>query len=139
MYPKWLWPAFAAPGVIWLLLLFLIPFYAVVGVAFGGVDPIFQTPVPTWNPLQWDYAIFLDTLRGFLPGNEYWGVFLRTTAYVALALAISLAIGYPVAYYISRHSRRTKSLLLALLCSRRKATSMPSSDGRISSRRRRTG
>jgi ABC-type spermidine/putrescine transport system permease subunit I len=115
MYPKWLWPAFALPGVTWLILLFLVPFYAIIGVAFGGVDPIFQTPVPTWNPLQWDYASFLATLQGFLPGHEYWRIFLRTTAYVAIALAICLLIGYPVAYYIARHTHRTKSLLIALL------------------------
>jgi len=115
MYPKWLWPAFALPGVIWLILLFLTPFYAVIGVAFGGVDPIFQNPVPAWNPLAWDFTSFLDTLRGFLPGRTYWGVFLRTTEYVAISLALCLLIGYPVAYYISRHCRRTKSLLLALL------------------------
>ena len=36
MYPKWLWPAFALPGVVWLILLFLVPFYAVI----SGVDPI---------------------------------------------------------------------------------------------------
>ena len=50
MYPRWLWPVFAVPGVVWLILLFLVPFYAVIGVAFGGVDPVFQNPIPTWNP-----------------------------------------------------------------------------------------
>jgi putrescine transport system permease protein len=115
MYPKWLWPAFAIPGVFWLILLFLVPFYAVIGVAFGGVDPIFQNPIPTWNPMHWDYASALATLGGFLPGHEYWQVFLRTTEYVAISLASCLLIGYPVAYYISRHAKRSKSLLLALL------------------------
>jgi len=115
MYPKWLWPVFALPGVVWLILLFLTPFYAVVGVAFGGVDPIFQNPLPAWNPLDWDFTSFLDTLSGFLPGRTYWGIFLRTAEYVGIALAISLIVGYPVAYYITRHSGRMKSLLLALL------------------------
>jgi ABC-type spermidine/putrescine transport system permease subunit I len=115
MYPKWLWPAFAIPGVFWLVLLFLVPFYAVIGVAFGGVDPIFQNPIPSWNPLDWDFTSALATLAGFLPGHEYWQVFLRTTEYVAISLAGCLLIGYPVAYYISRHARRTKSLLLGLL------------------------
>ena len=115
MHPKWFWPAFAIPGVIWLILLFLVPFYAVIGVAFGGVDPIFQTPIPTWNPLHWSLASALDTLKGFLPGHEYWRVFLRTTEYVAAALTLCLLVGYPVAYYVSRHARRSKPLLLALL------------------------
>jgi ABC-type spermidine/putrescine transport system permease subunit I len=115
MYPRWLWPLFAIPGVVWLILLFLVPFYALIGVAFGGVDPIFQNPIPTWNPLGWDFSSALDTLHGFLPGNEYWQIFLRTTEYVAIALTASLLVGYPVAYYVSRHARRSKSLLLALL------------------------
>ncbi|HEY5247753.1 MAG TPA: hypothetical protein VIJ15_04760, partial [Dermatophilaceae bacterium] len=48
------WPALALPGIICLALLFLIPLYVVLALAFGGLDPIFRTPVPTWNPLQWD-------------------------------------------------------------------------------------
>ena len=115
MYPRWIWPVFAAPGVVWLILLFLVPFYAVIGVTFGGVDPIFQNPLPTWNPIDWDYAAMGKTLTGFLPGNQYWAVFLRTAFYVAVALSGSLLIGYPVAYYISRHARNTKSILLVLI------------------------
>ncbi|HVT51644.1 MAG TPA: ABC transporter permease [Dongiaceae bacterium] len=115
MYPKWLWPVFAVPGVLWLILLFLVPFYAVIGVAFGGIDPIFMNAVPTWNPVDWDYSSMIDTLHGFLPGNSYWTVLVRTTVYVALALTGSLLIGYPVAYYISRHAKKTKGILLALL------------------------
>jgi spermidine/putrescine transport system permease protein len=115
MYPRGLWPLFALPGIVWLLLLFLVPFYAVIAVAFGTVDPIFQNPVPVWNPLDWNYDYVLETLIGFLPGNDYWRVFVRTTKYVAASLALCLLIGYPVAYYISRHAGRTKSLLVALL------------------------
>jgi spermidine/putrescine transport system permease protein len=115
VYPKWLWPVFAVPGVVWLILLFLVPFYAVIGVAFGGIDPIFMNAVPTWNPADWDYGSMIETLKGFLPGNSYWTVLIRTTVYVALALTGSLLIGYPVAYYISRHAKKTKSVLLALL------------------------
>jgi spermidine/putrescine transport system permease protein len=115
LYPKWLWPVFAVPGVVWLILLFLVPFYAVIGVAFGGIDPIFMNAVPSWSPADWQYDSMIATLKGFLPGNSYWTVMVRTTIYVALALAGSLAIGYPVAYYISRHAKRTKGVLLALL------------------------
>lgn len=115
MYPKWLWPGLALPGTVWLILLFLVPFYAVVGVAFGGVDPIFQNPVPSWNPLNWDFAAVLETLAGFLPGHEYWKIFLRTSEYVALALSGCLLIGYPVAYYVSRHAQRSKPILVALI------------------------
>ena len=52
MYPRWLWPAFAIPGVVWLLILFLLPFYAVIGVAFGNVDPILLTADPGLEPAR---------------------------------------------------------------------------------------
>ena len=83
--------------------------------AFGTVDPIFSNPVPVWNPLHWQF----DTMRGVLhdlrPGQPFWTVFVRTFAYVGIALAGCLAIGYPVAYYLARYARRTKTLLLVLL------------------------
>jgi spermidine/putrescine transport system permease protein len=115
VYPKWLWPVFAVPGVVWLILLFLVPFYAVIGVAFGGVDPIFLNAVPNWNPFSWNYDTLLQTLAGFLPGHQYWGIFVRTVVYVTVALTGSLLLGYPVAYYVSRHAKRTKMLLIALI------------------------
>jgi putrescine transport system permease protein len=115
MYPRWLWQVFAFPGVLWLILLFVVPFYAVVGVAFGDLDPIFRTPVPIWNPLEWNYDKAAVIMQRFMPGESYWGVFQRTTVYVALAVSISLVIAYPVAYYISRHAHKTKVLLLVLL------------------------
>ena len=115
MYPRWLWPAFAIPGVVWLLILFLLPFYAVIGVAFGNIDPILQTPIPAWNPLNWNIGWVAHVLNELTPGGVYWDVFLRTFRYVALSLGGCILIGYPVAYYIARHASRTKSLLLILL------------------------
>ncbi|MDX6545118.1 MAG: spermidine/putrescine transport system permease protein [Gaiellales bacterium] len=115
MYPRWLWPLFALPGVVWLAILFLLPFYAVVGVAFGSVDPILLTAVPAWSPLQWNTGWMAHVLGELAPGGIYWTVMLRTTEYVGFSLAGCMLIGYPVAYYIARHASRTKSLLLILL------------------------
>ena len=115
MYRRWLWPGFALPGIVWLIVLFLVPFYAVVAVAFGTVDPILLQPVPVWNPLEWNVGWILEVLERLAPGGSFFGVAIRTIVYVAIALALSLLIGYPVAYYIARHAGRTKSLLLILL------------------------
>jgi ABC-type spermidine/putrescine transport system permease subunit I len=115
MYPRWLWPGFSFPGVIWLILLFLVPFYAVIGVAFGSVDPLLQTPIPAWNPANWNLGWMTQVLHDLGPGGVYWEAVKRTIWYVGLSLALSLLIGYPVAYYIARHARRTKALLLILL------------------------
>ena len=52
---------------------------------------------------------------GSLPGGEYWPSIRNTIVYVAVALGLCFAIGYPVAYYIARHAKRTKTLLIVLL------------------------
>ncbi len=115
MYPRWLWRGFALPGVVWLILLFIIPFYAVTAVAFGQVNPILLTPEPIWNPLQWNVGWMNEALTRLRPGGDLWVVFVRTCEYVVLSVGMCIAIGYPVAYYIARHASRTKSLLLILL------------------------
>ena len=48
--PRWFWPPLAAPATIWLLLFFVLPFYVVLSVAFGTLDPIFLTAEPVYNP-----------------------------------------------------------------------------------------
>jgi spermidine/putrescine transport system permease protein len=115
VYRRWLWPGFAFPGVVWLIVLFLVPFYAVVAVAFGTVDPVLLQPVPVWNPLEWNVGWIVEVLERLAPGGTWFGVAGRTIAYVGIAVVLSLLIGYPVAYYIARHAGRTKSLLLILL------------------------
>jgi putrescine transport system permease protein len=115
VYRRWLWPGFAFPGIVWLIVLFLVPFYAVVAVAFGTVDPVLLQPVPVWNPLEWNVGWILEVLDRLAPGGSFFGVAVRTIVYVGIALVLSLLIGYPVAYYIARHAGRTKSLLLILL------------------------
>jgi spermidine/putrescine transport system permease protein len=115
VYRRWLWPGFAFPGVLWLILLFAVPFYAVVAVAFGTVDPIFLQPVPVWNPLEWNVGWISEVLDRISPGGNLFGVAIRTIEYVAIALGLSLAIGYPVAYYIARHAGRWKNILLVLI------------------------
>jgi spermidine/putrescine transport system permease protein len=113
-YARWFWPAFAWPGLLWLILLFLVPFYAVLAVAFGQVDPILRTPLPVWNPLLWNTDSIEFALTEVLRGS-FQIVFLRTLLYVAAAVVLSLLVGYPVAYYISRHGGRFKTVLLVLL------------------------
>ncbi len=111
---RWVWPAFAAPGLLWLVLLFLTPFYAILAVSMGRLDPIFNTAEPVWNPLDWNATPFVDAVRDLF-GGALGRTFLRTIIFVAIASGLSLLIGYPVAYYISRRAGRRKVLLLILL------------------------
>ena len=111
---RWLWPAFAAPGLLWLVLLFLTPFYAILAVAMGRRDPIFGTAEPVWNPFEWNPAAFGEVFDELLYG-QLGGIFLRTFGYVAVASLLCLLIGYPVAYYVARHSGTRRTLLLVLI------------------------
>jgi spermidine/putrescine transport system permease protein len=71
--------------------------------------------VPFWNPLDWNVGYLLQTLRNIWTGGQYLTVFLRTFAYVGIAIVLSLLIGYPVAYYAARHAGRWKGIVLLLL------------------------
>jgi ABC-type spermidine/putrescine transport system permease subunit I len=112
----WLWQALAAPGIGWLLLLFIAPLYVVLAVVFGGVDPIFRTAKPIWNPLQWDPTQFNFVVTHIVGANDIFGpAILRTFVYVGLASAICLLVAFPVAYYTARLAGRYKGLLLTVL------------------------
>lgn len=111
---NWLWAALAGPGVAWMALFFVVPFYAIAAVAFGRVDPIVQTAVPEWNPRYWDFAAFHGVLVRSTTGDLR-TVFGRTGLYVVLALFGCILIGYPVAYFVSRHAGRWRATLLVLL------------------------
>jgi spermidine/putrescine transport system permease protein len=86
----------------------------VLAVAFGNTNT-FNEVVPFWSPTQWNVGYMLEVLDNIWSGGQFLTVFLRTLAYVGIALAISLLIGYPVAYYTARHAGRWKWLLLLAL------------------------
>ena len=111
-----LWPLLAVPGILWLLLLFLVPLYVVLAIVFGRVDPVFRTPVPVWNPLLWNSSQFLDVFRHIVGSDGFFGpALLRTAVYVLAASCGCLLVAYPVAYYTARLAGRHRKLLLALL------------------------
>jgi len=111
---RWLWRVLAIPGVAWLSVFFLVAMYAVLSVALGNQDTLNQ-PVPFWNPLDWNVGYLLETLRNIVHDGPFLKVFLRTIAYVAVAMALSIMIGYPVAYYAARHAGRWRGIVLLLL------------------------
>ena len=114
-YPRWYWPAFTASGLIWLVVLFVLPFYVVVSVAFGTVDPFFRTPLPVYQPWWWSFSTFTATLQKFSAGGIYFDPLIRTLTFVFFASVICLVIGYAVAYYTARFAGKRKGLILVLL------------------------
>lgn len=109
-----LWPALALPGTFWLVALFLVPFYAVMAVAFSGSINLFGEPLPAWNPLDWRFTTFTQVISDSVSG-PYQAVWIRTGLYTGSALLICIAVGYPVAYFTARLAGRRRGLVLALI------------------------
>ncbi len=112
-FPRWFWPSFATPAIVWLLLFFVLPFYVILSVALGGLDQIFLTATPVYNPLHWTFGPFREVVSGLVTTDTiYQETFVRTLVYVGIATALCLLIGYPVAYFIARHAGRAKTFFL---------------------------
>jgi ABC-type spermidine/putrescine transport system permease subunit I len=109
-------PLLALPGIVWLLVFFVAPLYVVLAVVFGGLDPIFRTAVPVWNPAYWDTTQMRYVLGHIVGPDGFFGpAMLRTVVYVLVASVLCLLIAFPIAYYVARLAGRWRGLLLALL------------------------
>jgi spermidine/putrescine transport system permease protein len=113
--PRGFWQAFSLPAALFLLLFFVFPFYVVLAVTFGTVDPILRSPVPAWNPTTWDPAIIRFTLSNIAHSDGlYHTPFINTFVFVGIASVLCLVIAYPFAYFVARRSGRYKAVFLAL-------------------------
>jgi ABC-type spermidine/putrescine transport system permease subunit I len=112
-YPRWFWPSFAIPAIVWQAVFFLLALYVIVAVAFGTTD-FFRNPVPIYQPWYWDFETFRETLSRVIT-DSFQQVYLRTFAYVAVASLLCLLIGFPVAYFVARYGGRRKILFVVLL------------------------
>jgi ABC-type spermidine/putrescine transport system permease subunit I len=113
LYPRGFWATMALPGVAWVVALFLVPFFAIVATAAGGIDPTFGNALPEWNPIYWQPHNFLWVFQD--PNGIVWPVFLRTIGYVVAAVLSCALLGYPVAYYMSRLAGRARNVFLVLM------------------------
>lgn len=94
----------------------MVPFYVLLSIAFGRLDPLFLTPIPVYDPIRWDLSTFGQTLgQVFADGSIYRAALARTFLYVAISTALCLAIGYPVAYLAARHAGRWRGVLLVAI------------------------
>ena len=110
------WAALAAPGIIWLAVLFIVPFYVVLAIAAGKLNELFGTPIAVWNPLDWSAANLAAAWHTIVGKGAYVGPdIVRTIVYTAIASLLCLVIGYPAAYFVARFAGRRKALFLVLL------------------------
>jgi spermidine/putrescine transport system permease protein len=93
------------PGVAWLVLFFVVPLALILVVSVGSRDALGRITLD--QPSLDNYAKAFDPI--FLP------TFLNSLRYATVTTVLSLAIGYPIAYWISRYGGRHKVLLLILV------------------------
>ncbi len=106
----------ALPGIIWLTVLFIVPFYDVLAIAGGRLDFLTGSPVAVYNPLNWSHANLVGAWHGIFGDTAFQlPIIWRTIWYTAVASALCLAIGYPAAYFVARFAGRRKALFLVLL------------------------
>jgi spermidine/putrescine transport system permease protein len=98
------WDVLLLPGLVWLILLFLVPMGIVVAVSVAGYD-ILGRPVFAWHPGNYLNVLQWDNIR----------ILLRSLTYAGVTTIICLAIGYPVAYTIARFAGRYKLPLIGLV------------------------
>ncbi len=110
------WIGLAAPGILWLIVLFIVPFYAVLAIAMGQLNRLFESPIAIWNPVDWSSSNVINAVRDIVGSTSFAGpIVVRTLVYVVVASLLCLLIGYPAAYFVARFAGRRKGLFLILL------------------------
>ena len=113
---KLFWVLLASPGMIWLLILFVIPFYAMLAIGEGKLNRQTESPVAVYNPAFWSSANLSNVWHDIFGSGAFAGdIALRTIWYVAVASLLSLVIAYPAAYFVARFAGRRKGIFLILL------------------------
>jgi spermidine/putrescine transport system permease protein len=97
--------ALVLPGVGWLIAFFVVPLAIIFIVSLGSRDALDRISLA--QPSIDNYVRAFDPV--FLP------TFLNSLRYAAVTTILCLAIGYPIAYWISRYGGRHKVLLLILV------------------------
>jgi spermidine/putrescine transport system permease protein len=94
---------FAGPGLLWLLIFFVIPL-----INQGGVSVMSGDPEAGYN-LTWSFHVYTDAIR------DYHTQFIRSFGYAAVATLVDLIIAFPLAYFIAFKAGRWRSFLLLLV------------------------
>jgi len=95
-----------SPGVIWLILFFLVPVFTLVRASLSDRPNRF---LPSELEFSWNFSNFTDSL------SEYSEQFIRSFLYAGIATVACIIIGYPLAYVIAFRGGRYKNLLLGLV------------------------
>jgi spermidine/putrescine transport system permease protein len=97
--------ALLSPGVVWLILFFLVPLFTLARTSLSETQSRFTADAT----FTWHVANYTDAIR------EYSDQFVRSFAYAGTATVLCIAIGYPMAYVIAFRGGRYKNVLLGLV------------------------
>ncbi|MGO4846497.1 ABC transporter permease subunit [Inquilinus sp. 2KB_12] len=103
---------------VWLFLFFLVPFIIVLKIAFAdkviGQPP--YTPLFDWiDDVHLGISLNLGNLQYLLDDPLYVSAYFSSIKIAAISTALSLLIGYPMAYAIARSSQQWRVPLLMLV------------------------
>jgi spermidine/putrescine transport system permease protein len=93
------------PGVAWLAVFFLVPLLIIFVVSLGTRDAAGHVVL--------DHLGFQNYVQATRP--EYIPAFVNSLRYALITTILSIALGYPIAYWISRYGGQRKVLLLILV------------------------
>lgn len=104
---------------LWLLIFFLAPFLIVAKISLSQT----AIAIPPYTPVFDGLAALGEKLRALSFGNYlwltedalYWKSYLSSLRIAAISTAITLLIGYPLAYGMARAPERWRAVLLALV------------------------
>lgn len=97
--------ALLAPGVVWLILFFLVPLVTLARTSLSVKESRFAVDAE----FRWQISNFTDAI------SDYSEQFVRSFAYAGTATLLCIAIGYPMAYVIAFRGGRFKNVLLGLV------------------------
>ena len=92
-----------APGLLWLILFFLIPLY------YMGRVSLEEGTIFTGYEFAWNFETYTDAI------SQYDTQLIRSFIYAGAATAISLVIAYPLAYAIAFRGGKWKNALLLMV------------------------
>ena len=94
-----------APPLVWVIIFLIVPYALMFCYSFWSVSSG-QMIVHSWN---------LENYRELLRKPVYWETLLRSIWIAARVTVFSLALGYPLAYFLSFYAGRRKDLLYQLV------------------------
>lgn len=101
---KWAPYGLLSPGVIWLVLFFLVPVLILARTSLSSSPSRFENPSFSWDVSNYSSAF-----------SEYGDEFIRSFIYAGVATVGAILIGYPLAYWIATQGGRWKNLLIGLV------------------------